>query len=350
MFDVNRVLFLHPHWLWLLPVSLALLIIMVWRWPHRLVPWFSLLQALTRQTYRHPYAQHLQQLALPGAQQAQTRQRLQLLLCYGIFIVLVHLALAQPYRIGQQLPEPPRQRDIVFLVDTSVSMMLRDYLIQQQRTDRMTMLKNVLSHFIKNLTGNRISIIAFSEQAYTFVPLTTDYALLQYQLRRLEPAVLTGRISNISKVLLYSLQQYDTVTSSNEKPVFVLITDIHRPDRDIDPRAAAQLLANQGYRLHAIAIGAASYSAEEKNARSLIYHPANFLLLQQIAEAGHGHFFWAKRTEDLNAALLSIQQAELRKIESLPEFIHLPLYMWPLLLAVLWVTLWQLVPLLKRST
>lgn len=350
MADVNLIHFLEPSWLWWLAASLTLLILIVWYWPQRLLPWHSLLQSLTRQTYRHPHLHRLQQLTLPGAHQAQTRQRLQQLLCYGIFIVLIHLCLAQPYRVGQQIPEPPQQRDIVFLVDTSVSMLLRDYLIQQQRTDRMTMLKNVLSHFIKNLAGNRIAIITFSEQAYTFVPLTTDYALLQYQLRRLEPAVLTGRTSNISKALLYTLQQYDAITSSNEKPVFVLITDIHRPDRDIDPRAAAQLLATKGYRLHAIAIGAASYSAEEKDAHSLIYHPTNILLMQQIAEAGHGQFFWAKRSEDLNQALASIQQAELRKIESLPEFIHLPLYMWPLLCALIWLTLWQVLPLLGRRT
>jgi Ca-activated chloride channel family protein len=349
MSDASLVHFLEPSWLWWTPASLALLILMIWRWPHRLAPWHSLLQSLTRQMYRHPYTHRLQQLVLPGARRAQTSQRLQPALCYGVFIILMHVALAQPYRIGQQIPEPPPQRDIVFLVDTSVSMLLRDYRIQQQRTDRMTMLKNVLSHFIKNLAGNRISIIAFSEQAYTFVPLTADYALLQVQLRRLEPAVLTGRMSNISRALLYTLQQYDTLTSANEKPVFVLITDIHRPDRDIDPRAAAQLLANKGYRLHAIAIGAASYAAEEKDARSLVYHPANLLLLQQIAEAGHGQSFWAKRTEDLNEALLRIQQAELRKIESLPEFIHLPLYLWPLLLGVAWITVWQVVPLLRRG-
>ena len=42
-------------------------------------------------------------------------------------------SLAQPQRIGQQLPEPSKQRDILFIVDTSVGMQLRDYVLDDQR-------------------------------------------------------------------------------------------------------------------------------------------------------------------------------------------------------------------------
>lgn len=254
-----------------------------------------------------------------------------------------------------RIPDPPLHRDIVFLVDTSVSLVLRDYIINGRRTDRMTMLKIVLNHFIDKLQGNRISLIIFSEQAYNYVPLTTDYALLRYQLNRLQPAVLTGRTTDISRGLLYALQQLknpapqDQARTEDNNPVLVLISDVNRPNRDIDPRVVAKLLAKQSIRLHAIALGAASDAANENAATGLVYQPVNFKLIQQVAESANGKFFWANNVENLQAALIAIQSSEKKHIKAEPVFIRNTLYSWPLAAALIWIALGSLVPLLRRQ-
>lgn len=341
----------EPLWLLIVPAGIAILIYIHLR-RQSLRSLTSWIHSLSRDVYRHPAFAVLQP---EPADASRTPPRAWLFKfgSYTLLLILVGLSLAQPYRIGAKLPKPPEHRDIVFIVDTSVSMVLQDYLVNGQRTQRMSVLKNVLTHFVDQLQGNRIQIIAYSEQAYTLVPLTTDYALIKFQLQRLKPASLTGRSSDLGRALLYALQPYQQHASQKSKqakeaqPVFVMLTDADRPVRDIDPRVAAEYVAQQGIRLHTIAIGAGSYEAEDKERVSLVYHPTSFYLLEQIAKRGNGQFFWAKDSDSLSNALLSINEAEKRRIETKPEYIQQPLYFWPLLAALFGLALLHLVEFVR---
>jgi len=347
---VSQLAVAQPLWLDMLPVLLLLLAGLLWRWPQALLPLSSLLHGLSQRSYRHPEYAVLQSLQQARQSQTALRHTLARFLAYGVLLSLFCLSLAQPYRIGKRLPAPQSHRDIIFLVDTSLNMTLRDYMVNGVRVSRMTMLKQVLQQFVAALHGNRIGLIVFSEQTYDYVPLTNDYNLLQYQIRRLRSAVLTGRTSNISRALLFSLRRVDRDGTSRNgvKPELVLISDANRSARHIDPRAAAAYLARRHIRLNTIAIGAGSYAGAEKHRLTLIYHPASFYLLQGIAKAGGGRFFWAKDEASLQQALRTINTAGLRKLKAAPQYVRHPLYMWPLLLALVWLTLWQLPPLLRR--
>jgi Ca-activated chloride channel family protein len=206
----------------------------------------------------------------------------------------------------------------------------------------MTMLKSVMRHLIDHLQGNRIGIVTFAEQAYTLVPLTADYNVLRTQVQRLKPATLTGRTSNLGQALLYTVHSLKQQETEDNKPVLVLVSDVNRPDRRIDPRAVAEYLAGKGFRLYVIGIGGASYAAGDKQHGGLIYHPSNFALLETVAERGNGQFYWAKNTASLKAAVQSIQSAEQHTIESEPRYIPIPLYHWPLLFSIGWLGLWSL--------
>ena len=334
---VNQIQWDQPHWFLLIPIGLLVYIfICARRYEISFTRW---LYSFSRIVYRHPLVDHLAQkekAADSGSRVSQFFGLANIL----ILLCLFSLSLVQPYRIGKKLPTPPEHRDIVFLVDTSVSMVLRDYLVNGTRTQRMDVLKNVLTHFVDQLRGNRIQIVAYSEQAYTLVPLTTDYELIKHQLRRLEPASLTGRSSDLSLALLYALKPYkDRKVESDSSPVFVMLTDAHRPVRKIDPVVAAEYVSQHDIRLHTIAIGAGSYEAEEKDRTSLVYHPTSFLLLEKIADRGKGKFFWAKDEESLKQALVSINEAEKIKINREPEFVRIPLYQWPLFAALVYLML-----------
>jgi hypothetical protein len=128
-----------------------------------------------------------------------------------------------------------------------------------------------------------------------------------------------------------------------------MLTDINRPARQVDPRIAAEYLAQQGFHLHTIGIGAGSQSAEDEDISSLIYQPANFHLLEEIATSGKGQFFWANDIANLNAALQSIQGTEKRSTAAQPEFIKEPLYMLFVIAALSWLSFWQITPLLRMQ-
>jgi Ca-activated chloride channel family protein len=342
--------FMHPGWLWVMPLSFAVFAYLMYR--NQLRPLARVPQMSASDPWRHPRLGILRQLHARVVQQQMARGAFFRWAGYGVLLVCVHLALAQPYRFGRQLPTPPEYRDTVFVVDTSISMELRDYLIGNERVDRMTILKSALTHFIEQLKGNRISLIVFSEQPYTLVPFTADYALLKTQVRRLRPAVLTGRTTDVSKALLYTLQQLQRTGADRPgpKPVVVLITDVDRTYRDTDPRAVAAYLHQQGYRLHTIGIGASSYAAREKNVQGLIYQPANFTLLQAIARRGGGQFYRADNAGSLASAIRAIQSAERRPEKVEPRFITIPLYAWPLLAGLFWVMGLQLGATMRRRS
>lgn len=340
----------QPAWLWLIVPGLLGLGVVLWRYPRSLLPLSALWQGYGQRRYRHPAFAVINKLQQEQRARVKQRNWLKKFVSYGVLFSLFCIALSQPYRLGARLPAPQRHRDIIFIVDTSLNMTLRDYLVDGKRTSRMTMLKQVLQKFVSALHGNRIGLIAFSEQPYYYVPLTSDYALLQYQIRRLRAAVLTGRTSNISRALLYSLRwiKRDERHQSGAQPVLVLISDANRTNRHIDPRAAAAYLAKQHLHLHTIAVGAGSYAGAEKNRLTLIYHPASFYLLQGIAQAGDGKFFWARDEASLQAALHTINQAGLRKTRASPHYVREPLYLWPLLAALIWLSAWQLIAMLRR--
>ncbi|KPK55340.1 MAG: hypothetical protein AMS22_04750 [Thiotrichales bacterium SG8_50] len=346
---IEEIEFLHPLWLSTAPVSLGIL----WLWlllgSSSLQRLFALLPFQGRDSFLHPGAARLRQAAGQRPRQGVPSERLWWGALLSVVLGCFHLALAHPYRLGERLPDPPQYRDVVFMVDASVTTLLRDYVVDDARVDRLTMLKSVLSHFVEQLHGNRIGITVFSERAYTLVPLTADYALLQLQLRRLQWS-LTGRTTDVSKAILHSVRSHQNGSApiTEDKPMLVLISDVNRPRRAIDPRAAAAYAAQAGFTLHVIAIGAGSSEGEEKDAYTLIYEPANFELLQQIATAGGGQFIWAQDTASVRAAISAIQRGSLRAAQVQPRFISQPLYQWPLGTGLLVLSITQILVIARR--
>jgi Ca-activated chloride channel family protein len=335
--------FLHPGWLWAWLPAVAVVALLLGN--NLLGPLARLPEAMGVRRYRHPRLGILRKLNDQQLTRQAARGAFRHWAHYAVVLLCVHVALAQPYRLGKQLPKPPEYRDTIFLVDTSVNMLLRDYVSAGKRIERMTMLKSVLTHFIDNLHGNRIGLVVFSEQPYTLVPLTSDYALLDSMVRRLEPAVLTGRTPDIARVLLYVLQQSEKAHSANggQKPVLVLLTGANQTYSHVDPSAVAAYLHAQGYRLYTVGIGASSYKAGETGKVGLVYEPANFALMKSIAKRGGGKFYWADSAGSLRAAIEAIQSAGLRQVKVTPRYVRMPLYQWPLLIGLLGLVIPQLI-------
>lgn len=292
--------------------------------------------AQRRRLYRHPLLERLADLMTtsPNSPSKSWPQIASTAMLWLLYVMLL-TALAQPYRLGEEIPQGPPQREIMFVLDSSVSMVLKDYEVDGVRVDRISMMKTVMQHLLKELSQNRMGITVFSELSYTLVPMTNDNELSLRMLQRLQPAMLTGRRSDVGQALI-SVQRdlSDYVGDDEIKPLLVLISDVQQSGRTLDPRLVAGQINKQGYTLHTIAIGAASAEAEDKSSNGLIYQTTNFQLLQQMAKRGGGRFFWAKDIESMKQAVLEIQRGEMRQQDLAPVFIHIPLYHWPLMLAL----------------
>jgi len=338
---LHSIHFTQPFWFYVMVViAVGILVI-------KHVSLSNLIQSLhLKNTYRHTRLNVI--LKILESQNSLTKKKVMFVgkIYYLIIIGLLFTCLAGPFYTGEKLPDPPSNRDIVFLVDNEVSMVLKDYFIDKQRVDRLTMVKSVLLNFVNKLSGNRISIVTFSEQAHTLLPFTTDTNLLKAMIPRIT-TTLTGRTSNPQRALLYTLNNLHNLkkNDSEAKPSIVLITDVLRPPRDIDPDVIAKYIKEKGYTLYVIAIGASSYQAEDVKDSTLIYHPASFERLKSIADAAGGKFYWAKNTNSLSEVIQGILQSRKSKLSISPQYIEIPLFQWPLAIALLLMLLQYIISL-----
>ena len=252
------------------------------------------------------------------------------------------LALAAPVKTGSKIPDPPEQRDITFIVDASVSMLLRDYILDGQRIDRMSFLKSFLDRFVQQLEGDRISVIVFGDSAYTMLPLNEDLALTRRMLSRIK-TTMAGRFNALGEAITLAVKESDS--KSERRRILVLFTDADESTDSISPVAAAELAREAELALYTVAIGASSYDAAEDELAGLIYHPANINLLKQLAKMTGAKSYQAGDRKALDEAIADINQREKYKKEVLPRYFSIPLYPIPLILGLLILSLYQFVRL-----
>ena len=313
------------HWLtpYLLVLPLLLTIIAL-GWRGRVLS-LSVNPFTNSMTFKHPLLK-----LIPQQQRSTTQRRWQWLLIGWLWIML-SLALAQPVRIGEQLPDLPPERDIVLLVDVSISMTLKDYHYDDENISRLDVLKRLLHNFVGQLQGERLAMIVFAEKPYVFVPLTRDHTLLQRQLQRLTGAM-TGRISALGDAITLGIKEASK--QPQRKQLFVLFTDANESLGRVAPEAAAELAAEAGIPLYSIAIGSTAKNQQEV-AGGLLYQPVSLALLQTLAKRTGGETYEANDVQAIEQALVAINQQQKNKAAAQPRYRQHPLYWWFLLTGVL---------------
>jgi Ca-activated chloride channel family protein len=329
----GNIVLMHPGWLWLLPA----LIIAALLWHHILGrdDSISFTAGMTRNiSLIHPL------LHLIPRRESHRGQRMLMHTVLWLVLACLVLALSQPVRIGKQLPQPPRERDIVFIVDTSLSMILRDYVMNGQRIERINLLKNLLNRFVQRLQGERIAVVVFGETAHTLVPLTRDQQLLTTMISRIS-AGMVKRHNAVGDAIALSVREASQ--DKHRRRILVLFTDAGEDTGSVKPRAAAQLAAEAGLPLYTIAIGAGTAEAKEQRQYSgLLYQTVDLALLKSLADTTGAHSYQASDSQALEQAVADIsRQEENTATHQRVYYARHPLYMWPLLLGLGLITLYQ---------
>lgn len=339
---IENVEFSQSIWLWMILILPAVFLLL--RQYGRADMSTSLIDGMSGAStrVRHP----LYKLLIPSDKK-QKRVAILKTVFYWLLLSLLFVALAGPVKIGNKLPDPPRQRDIIFIVDTSVSMVLKDYTLNNRRIDRMSVIRSTLNDFIKNLKGDRVSIIAFADTPHMLVPLTSDTYLLQSMLRRLRTGI-AGRSSALGNAIALAVKL--TRKQDERHQILVLLTDAALPTGSITPMQAANLVAKAGLALYTIAVGANTYDAAEQQTTGLVYHPANRKLLQQMAATTNAKAYLAGNSTSLQAAIADIEKQKTVQQDSVDRFQRRSLHHWPLLLALILLSLYQLRAIVWRRS
>ena len=169
--------------------------------------------------------------------------------CVVAAIACLVVALMQP-RWGETKEDVPRRgRDLVVVLDASLSMLAED--VAPNRLEYAKSLLRGLVERVRAEGGHRLALVTFAGRAALESPLTLDYGLFMVRLAQVDPARIRIKGTLISDALRQTLRALGEAEPGYTD--LLLITD--GDDHGSLPAETAQLLADRGIRLYAVGIG-----------------------------------------------------------------------------------------------
>lgn len=307
--------FAHPL------VLLLLLLLPVWAWwRKRSVP--------RRQAIPFSRAALLAAGPQPGVRWVRFAPWLRALALAG-FIV----AVAQPRSGARSERVNSDGIDIALAVDISSSMLAEDF----QPQNRIEVAKDKVKRFVLGRTSDRVGLVAFSGEALTQVPLTTDYPVLLAAIDNLQVGQLEDGTA-IGTAIATAANRLRAAPGRSR--VMVLLTDGENNRGAIDPRTAAQAAGAFGIRIYTIGVGSEGMAAVPvgRGLFGLRYEnrPVKIdeALLTEIATATGGRYFRAVDAEALQRIYEQIDVLERSMVEARAYIRYEEQYRWPLLLGL----------------
>jgi Ca-activated chloride channel family protein len=230
-------------------------------------------------------------------------------ICFWLFWICLIAAASRPFWLGEPLSRTVSGRDLMLAVDISGSMSEADMTINSNAASRIEVLKVVVEKFIQRREGDRIGLILFGTNAYTYVPLTFDLDTLTALLADVSTG-LAGRHTAIGDAIglaVKTMRQQDT-----EHKVLILVTDGSNTAGFGNPVVAAQVAHQQGLTIYTIGVGTDAQTLSRTYGMQNI--PTGLVLnervLSRIAEVTGGDYFRATNASTLENIYLALDKLE----------------------------------------
>ncbi len=210
-----------------------------------------------------------------------------------VAIVLLGVALSRPQRVDAPDELELSGIDIVLSIDLSGSMRAADL-----QPTRIQAAKDVVAEFIRRRRSDRIGLVVFGREAYTVVPPTLDYTVLQRMVDALNLELIDGGGTAIGDGLGTALNRLRR--SDARSKVVVLLTDGANNAGHVDPREAAQLAVALRCKVYTILVGQSDEAPVQQGVDlrgQPVYQTQRFpvdpALLEEIARSTGAEFFRA---------------------------------------------------------
>lgn len=253
------------------------------------------------------------------------------LLVHAIVWGLLIVAASRPEFVEPPLIKVTPSRDLLLAVDLSPSMQEQDFLdAQGVRVDRLTALRSVLEQFITRRSGDRIGLLVFAEQPFLLVPFTLDHAALISLMGEMQIGMAGGQ-TMIGDAIGLSIRIFEDTDVAHR--TLMLLTDGDDSGSRVPPLRAAQIAAERGIRIHAVAIGESNMSGQGG---------ADLASLTAISEMTGGQAFHAGDVEGLESIYKEIDVIETVDHDVLSVRPRRPLHALPLSVALAVLLIWHL--------
>jgi len=207
------------------------------------------------------------------------------------------IAIARP-QFGSRLQEVKREGiELIIALDVSRSMLAED--IKPNRLERA---KQAIISLVNRMEDDKIGMIIFAGDAYTQLPITTDYISAKMFLSDISPEIVSRQGTAIAAAIELGSKSFTQDTEASK--VIVVISD--GENHEGDAVQAAKQAAEKGIKVYTIGMGSPNgapvplsrYGSQQSGFLKdrdgeVVISKMDPGMLSQIASAGDGKFFGA---------------------------------------------------------
>ena len=235
---------------------------------------------------------------------SRKREHLKFWLFFAAVAVMIFV-IAGP-QFGSKL-ETVKKRGVEIMVclDVSNSMMAED--IQPNRLEKA---KQMLSRMTESFTNDKVGLIVFAGDAFTQLPITSDYISAKMFLSSISPSMVSTQGTAIGAAINLALRSFTPNDQAGK--TILLITD--GENHEDDAVKAAKAAADRGISVNIVGIGqpegapipvGGSSNYMKDNDGNVVITRLNEQMCQEIAAAGKGIYV---RADNTNSALHTLQK------------------------------------------
>lgn len=237
-----------------------------------------------------------------------------------IFMILalssLIIVIARP-QFGSRIEDVKKEGiEVIIALDVSNSMLAED--IQPDRLERA---KQAISRLVDNLNNDRIGLIVFAGDAYTQLPVTTDYISAKMFLASIAPDMVPKQGTSIGSAIDLGIRSFSP--GDGRSKAMIIITD--GENHEDDPLSRAEEAAKAGIVIHTIGIGSVdgvpirmpngSYLKDTEG--TTVISRLDEEILKKIAVATSGKYVRANNTTiGLDEIYSEIRQMKSQELES----------------------------------
>ena len=220
-------------------------------------------------------------------------------------VTLIIFIIAGP-QFGSKLETVKREGvEIMVCLDVSNSMLAEDIV-----PNRLEKAKQILSKLTEGLNNDKVGLIVFAGDAFTQLPITSDYISAKMFLSSINPSMVSSQGTAIGAAINLATRSF-TPDESADKAI-ILITD--GENHEDDAVGAAKAAAEKGIYINIVGMGepkGAPIPIEgnnnylKDNSGNVVITKLNEEMCREIAAAGNGMYV---RSDNTNAALRTLEK------------------------------------------
>ena len=225
-------------------------------------------------------------------------------------LVMVIFMLARP-QFGSKMETVKRQGvETVVALDISNSMLAQDV-----TPSRLEKSKKLVSRLVETFNNDKVAMIVFAGEAFTQLPITSDYISAKMFLETISPSLITTQGTDIRGAIDLAMKSF--TPNEGVGRAIVLITD--GENHEGGAVEAAQQAAEKGVRVFVLGVGSPDGSPipvegtndfrRDKDG-NVVVTKLNEQMCQEIAMAGNGMYVRVDNTNNAEMAL----NAEINKL------------------------------------